>query len=261
MLKTDPDGEDGVRAPKAGEIMKNPTLAKTFRALAEEGKKGYYTGRIAEEIVKVVTDLGGVMSLDDLKHHMDTGSEPVEPISLEFRGQGLGDDQGLELWEHPPNGQGIIALMTLGILQELEKQGKIPQYKPEDHNTAPYLHAVIEALRLAFTDGQWYVADPNVVKVPSEGMISAEYLAKRAKAFDPNKVIGTIEPGEPPFTSPALRSSDTVYFTVTDSEGNAASFINSNYKGFGTGIVPKGCGMTLQNRGVSFSCVVPHCGQ
>lgn len=252
MFKADPNADGGVRPPGAGELMKNPTLAKTFRALAENGKEGFYTGRIAEEIVKVLKDLGGLIELEDLKHHMDTGSEPVEPISLKFSGQGLGDN-GLELWEHPPNGQGIVALMALGILQELEKQGKIPTFGPDDFNTTPYLHAIIEALRLGFTDAQWYVTDPNVTKVPSQGLIDSEYLGERAKLFNASKVMGDLEPGKPSFGSPALRSSDTVYFTVTDSQGNAASFINSNYEGFGTGIIPKGCGFTLQNRGSNFS--------
>jgi gamma-glutamyltranspeptidase/glutathione hydrolase len=252
MLKADPKAEEGVRAPAPGEIMKNPTLAKTFRSLAEQGKEGFYTGRIAEEIVKVIQDLGGHLELEDLKHHLDVGSEPVEPISLKFNGLGLGEN-GVELWEHPPNGQGIVALMALGIIQELEKQGKIPTFGPDDFNTAPYLHAIIEALRLGFTDAQWYVADPNVAKVPSQGLIASEYLGERAKLFDASTVMGDLEPGKPNFTSPALRSSDTVYFTVTDSMGNAASFINSNYEGFGTGIIPKGCGFTLQNRGSNFS--------
>ncbi|TQS32115.1 hypothetical protein Golomagni_07579, partial [Golovinomyces magnicellulatus] len=187
MLKKDPAGDGGVRAPRAGELMKNPTLAKTFRTLAEQGKKGFYTGRIAEEIVKVCKDLGGHIELEDLQHHLDAGSEPVEPISLKFNGQGLSDKDGVELWEHPPNGQGIIALMALGIIQELEKQGKIPTFKPDDFNSAPYLHAIIEALRLGFADGSWYIADPNVTKVPAAGMISQEYLAERAKLFDPSK--------------------------------------------------------------------------
>lgn len=230
--------------------MKNPNLARTFRTLAAEGKEGFYSGRIAEEVVKVVQDRGGFLDLDDLKHHLETGSEPVEPISLKFRGQGC---DGVELWEHPPNGQGIVALMALGIMEQLEKQGKIPVFKPEDFNTASYLHAVIESLRLAFADGTWFVTDPNVTKVPVEAMISEEYLAERAKLFNPSSVIESMQHGEPEFTSPALSSSDTVYFCVSDSEGNAASFINSNYVGFGTGIVPKGCGFTLQNRGANFS--------
>jgi gamma-glutamyltranspeptidase / glutathione hydrolase len=266
MLKHDPTANGGYRAPRAGEIMKNPTLAKTFRALATEGKKGFYTGRIAEEIINVLKAKGGFMELEDLEDHLERGSEPVAPISLKFRGQGLqrgkkrqadgevkkGADQsddGVELWEHPPNGQGIVALMALGIMQELEKQGKIPTFGPEDHNSAKYLHAVIESLRIAFADGNWWIADPNTSKVPSAGLLDQDYLAGRAKLFDPDKASdGSIAHG-----SPALRSSDTVYFAVSDSQGNAISFINSNYQGFGTGIIPKGCGFTLQNRGSNFN--------
>ncbi|KAI5457506.1 nucleophile aminohydrolase [Mariannaea sp. PMI_226] len=258
MLKKDPAAQDGVRAPRPGEIMKLPELARTFRTLATEGKKGFYTGRIAEELIKVVRDLGGHLELADLQHHLEAGSEPVEPISVKFRGQGQDDGEGVELWEHPPNGQGIVALMALGIIQELEKQGKIPTWSHKDFNTAPYLHAIIEALKLAFTDASWYVADPNVSKVPTQGLISSEYLGERAKIFDPSKAFESEQPGNPPFISPALQSSDTVYFTVSDSAGNAASFINSNYGGFGTSIIPKGCGFTLQNRGANFSLDSSH---
>jgi gamma-glutamyltranspeptidase/glutathione hydrolase len=267
MLKVDPKSPDGVRAPKPGEIMKNPTLAETFRTLATEGKKGFYTGRIAEELVKVVKDSGGCLELEDLQHHLETGSEPVEPISLKFRGQGVAkilrdgvtsndspsSDFGVELWEHPPNGQGIVALMALGIIQELELAGKIPTFQPGDFNSAAYLHAIIESLRLAFADGSWFVTDPNVEKVPQASMISKEYLAERAKLFDPSKASDVSHHG-----SPAFSSSDTVYFAVSDSEGNAISFINSNYDGFGTCIIPKGCGFTLQNRGAGFSLDPEH---
>ncbi|KAK1985148.1 gamma-glutamyltranspeptidase [Colletotrichum cereale] len=276
ILKKDPKAADGVRAPNPGEIMKNPTLAQTFRALAKDGKKGFYTGRVAEELVKVVKDLGGLLELDDLAYHLEQGSEPVEPISLKFKpvlksqtnghgtptnGSGSTDDDGggVEVWEHPPNGQGIVALMALGIIQELQASGAVPAWSPEDHNTAPYLHAVIEALRLAFTDGSWYVADPNVEPVPSAALVSREYLAARAKLFDPDRAARTLHVGEPPkHASPALRSSDTVYFAVSDEHGNAASFINSNYAGFGTCIVPRGCGFTLQNRGANFSLDADH---
>lgn len=265
MLKADPGAADGCRAPRAGEIMKNPALARTFRTLAEEGKKGFYTGRVAEQLVRVVRDLGGHLELDDLARHLEMGSESVEPISLKFRGQGLGGrkgtkrqangdgkdgtDEGVELWEHPPNGQGIVALMALGIMQELEKQGKIPTFTAAGHNSAEYLHAVIESLRIAFADASWFVTDPNVVKVPSAELISPAYLAERAELFDPKRASdGSIGHG-----SPAMNSSDTVYFACSDSEGNAISFINSNYGGFGTCIIPKGCGFTLQNRGANFA--------
>lgn len=276
MLKADPGAPDGLRAPRPGDIIKLPNLARTFRTLADEGKKGFYTGRIAEEIVKVLRNQGGLLELDDLKHHLDVGSEPVEPISIKFTAQGAaaaaasaqaggGDgkgEPGLEVWEHPPNGQGIVALMALGIIQELERAGRISVFKPADHNSAAYLHVLIEALRIAFADASWYVADPNVTKVPSAGLVSSAYLAERAKLFDPARASTEQLHGDPSkhhdFPSPALRSSDTVYFAVSDSQGNAISFINSNYGGFGTHIIPKGCGFTLQNRGSNFSLNPDH---
>ncbi|KAH6840866.1 nucleophile aminohydrolase [Chaetomium sp. MPI-CAGE-AT-0009] len=269
MLKSDPSAPDGVRAPKAGDIMKMPQLARTFRTLATEGKKGFYTGRIAEEIVKVVRDRGGHLELADLAHHLEQGSEPVDPISLKFRGQGCGSSPrsspgggGVELWEHPPNGQGIVALMALGILQELEATGKIPTFTPADHNTTPYLHAIIESLRIAFADAHWFVTDPSTNPVPSASLISQPYLASRAALFNPSATTPHLTHGNPPseptFPSPALRSSDTVYFAAADGAGNAISFINSNYAGFGTAMVPAGCGFTLQNRGANFSLAPDH---
>jgi gamma-glutamyltranspeptidase / glutathione hydrolase len=259
MLKKDSSAKDGCRAPKAGEIMKNPTIANTFKLLAKQGKKGFYEGEVAEQLVKVVSDLGGHLTLDDLKHHAEAGSEPVDPISLKYTGHGIGkntEGHGIELWEHPPNGQGIVALMALGIIQELERSGKIPEWKIGDHNTTQHLHATIEALRIAFADAHWFVTDPNVVKVPSAELISSQYLAERAKLFDPKKTISA-----PVHGSPAHLQSDTVYFCASDPEGNAISFINSNYGGFGTGIIPKGCGFTLQNRGANFSLVKDHPNQ
>ncbi len=263
MLKKDPNAKDGCRAPRAGEIMKNPTLAKTFRTVAKEGKAGFYSGRIAEELIKVTSDLGGHLTLDDLKHHMEVGTETTEAISLKFNAQDVAkqhgqhttdsSSEGIELWEHPPNGQGIVALMALGIIEQLEKSGKIPKFTVEDHNSAAYLHVVVEALRIAFADGSWWIADPNVEKVPTKEMISPEYLAERAKLFNPDKA------SEPPkHGSPAHNHSDTVYFACSDSAGNAISFIISNYAGFGTCIIPKGCGFTLQNRGANFELQPPN---
>ncbi|EED17692.1 gamma-glutamyltranspeptidase [Talaromyces stipitatus ATCC 10500] len=261
MLKHDSSAPDGVRAPLPGEILKNPSLARTFRVLAAEGKKGFYEGRIAEETVKVLKGLGGYLTLDDLKNHAESGSQEVDAISLIFRGQGVGkqgassDDSegGVEVWEHPPNGQGIVALMALGILEELERAGKIPRFSPGQHNSAEYLHAVIESLRIAFADASWWVADPDVEKVPTQQLISSPYLAERAKFFDANKASDILDHG-----SPAHNHCDTVYFAVTDKDGNGISFINSNYAGFGTGIIPAGCGFTLQNRGSNFSLQAGH---
>jgi gamma-glutamyltranspeptidase/glutathione hydrolase len=268
MLKSDSKAPDGKRAPEPGELFKNPTLANTFRLLAKHGKSGFYGGHVAESLIKVVQDLGCHLTLDDLKYHAETGSEPTNPISLKFNGQNIGgvhskgvegqptqtaSSHGVEVWEHPPNGQGIVALMALGILEDLEKSGKVRTFTEKDHNSAEYLHAVIEALRIAFADAAWFVTDPNVVKVPTEEMISRPYLAERAKLFNPKKASNQLKHG-----SPAHSHSDTVYFATTDKYGNGCSFINSNYGGFGTCIIPKGCGFTLQNRGANFSLQAGH---
>jgi gamma-glutamyltranspeptidase/glutathione hydrolase len=251
MLKADEKAQDGFRAPAPGEIFKNPNLANTFRTLAKEGKKGFYTGRIAESVVKACKDRGGSIELADLEKHMEVVSDHAEPISLKFFGQGAGD--GIEIWEHPPNGQGIVALMALGILEHLESIGKIPKFTQNDHNSAPYLHAIIESLRIAFADASWWVTDPNVQKVPTQELISKSYLAERAEIFDPTRASECAEHG-----SPAHNHSDTVYFACTDKHGNGISFINSNFGPFGTGIVPAGCGFTLQNRGATFNLEKDH---
>jgi gamma-glutamyltranspeptidase/glutathione hydrolase len=271
LLKSDPAGPKGYRGPQPGEIFKNPNLAATFKTLAKEGKKGFYTGRIAEAIVKVTKDRGGFFELDDLTKHLELGSEAVDPISYVFKGQGYAkthsrfvdgssgqgeneDKRGVELWEHPPNGQGIVALMALGIFEALEESGKIPQFTEDQHNSVEYLHAVIESLRIAFADASWFVADPSYSKVPSAELVSKKYLAERAKLFDPKKASEKIYD----HGSPARNQSDTVYFAVTDKEGNGISFINSNFHGFGSGIIPKGCGFVLQNRGGGFSLQPGH---
>ncbi|EAQ85933.1 hypothetical protein CHGG_07186 [Chaetomium globosum CBS 148.51] len=246
MLKADPSAPDGVRAPKAGDIMKMPNLARTFRTLATEGKKGFYTGRIAEEIIKVVRDRGGHLELADLAHHLEQGSEPVDPISLKFRGQGCGSSPrsspgggGVELWEHPPNGQGIVALMALGIFQELEASGQDPHLSPPRTTTPrPTLHAhhrMPPPSPSPTRTGSSRTPPPR--PSPSASLISQPYLASRAKLFNPSATTPDLTHGNPnpnTFPSPALRSSDTVYFAAADSAGNAISFINSNYAGFGS---------------------------
>ena len=138
--------------------------------------------------------------------------------------------------------------MALGILEELERTGKIPKFTEKDHNTAPYLHAIIESLRIAFADSAWFVTDPEVEKVPTKGLITRSYLAERAKLFNPRKASDSLKHG-----SPAHNHCDTVYFAVTDAEGNGCSFINSLYGGFGSAIIPKGTGFPLHNRGANFS--------
>lgn len=268
MLKSDSKAPDGKRAPLPGELFENPTLANTFRQLAKHGKKGFYEGPVAAAVVQVVQDLGGHLSLQDLKDHADLGSGEAEAISLKFNGQNtarvrtrsvdgqLGESeetQGVEIWEHPPNGQGIVALMALGILEELERTGKIRTFAEKDHNCAEYLHAVIESLRIAFADATWWVTDPDKERVPTQDLISRPYLAERAKLFDPKKASVILHHG-----SPAHNHCDTVYFAVTDKHGNGISFINSNFGGFGTCIIPKGCGFPLQNRGANFSLSAGH---
>ncbi len=268
MLKSDSKAPDGKRAPLPGELFENPTLANTFRQLAKHGKKGFYEGPVAAAVVQVVQDLGGHLSLQDLKDHADLGSGKAEAISLKFNGQNtarvrtravdgqLGESeetQGVEIWEHPPNGQGIVALMALGILEELERTGKIKTFVEKDHNCAEYLHAVIESLRIAFSDATWWVTDPDIERVPTQDLISRPYLAERAKLFDPKKASVILHHG-----SPAHNHCDTVYFAVTDKYGNGISFINSNFGGFGTCIIPKGCGFSLQNRGANFSLSAGH---
>lgn len=129
--------------------MKNPTIANTFRLLAKNGRKGFYEGPVAEALVKATSDRGGHLTLDDLKHHGDQGSEETDPISIKFNGQGIdkthsehghsGGEGGVEIWEHPPNGQGIVALMALGMLEELEKTGKIKTWSQKDHNSVEWV--------------------------------------------------------------------------------------------------------------------------
>jgi gamma-glutamyltranspeptidase / glutathione hydrolase len=241
--------------------MRNPSLAKTFRTLATEGKAGFYTGRIAQAIADVVKTCGGHLSLDDLKHHMDIGPHDAEPMSIKLTGHGIGkpptsgDESSavLELWEHPPNGQGIVALMAIGILQELEKSKAIDSFSASDHNSTKYLHAIIESLRIAFADASWWITDPHPEHNPNlqkpSDLISEPYLASRAKLFSPTRCSDPPPHGQP---SPAQTPCDTVYFSITDKTGNAISFINSIYSSFGSGIIPSGCGFPLQNRGANF---------
>ncbi|KAI0053375.1 gamma-glutamyltranspeptidase [Auriscalpium vulgare] len=233
-----PNGDEMLldgKAPLPGQIMKMPNLAKTFRAVAEQGKDGFYKGRIAEAIVDVIKSQGGVMELEDLAKHETTF---VEPIKYTYGGE-------VTVFECPPNGQGITALIALGILEQIQEQGKVKNLLEMEHNSVQYLHTLIEALRLAFADSQYYVTDPEVEHVPVEQLLSKEYLASRAALFDPAKTNPEVVHGNP------VQSSDTVYFSVTDRWGNACSYIQSNYAGQ-TVAIPKGCGFTLQNRGSGF---------
>jgi len=187
--------------------------------------------------------------MEDLERHGRDGSEVSEPVS--FRVEQSSDasipPDAVDLWEHPPNGQGIVAQMALGILQILEKKAKIPQFGPDDHNSPEYLHALIEALRIAFADGTWFITDPNSARCGPDALLSQEYLTERAKLFDPTRAAVSLDCG-----SPAFKVSDTVYLAVTDPEGNACSFVNSVADTFGSRIVPPGVGFVLQSRGAGF---------
>ncbi len=236
QLKSAPNGHeltiDG-RGPNAGEVFRNPNLARTFEIIAQGGKPAFYQGQIAEAIVGVIQKAGGCMSMSDLASHESTWEQP---ISVTYR--------GLRVYECPPNGQGITALIALNILEGFDLSSLACL-------ATERLHLMIEALRLAFADSRWYVADPKFSNVPVEGLLSREYADERRKLID--RKHASIDPkrGTP------VSSSGTVYLSVVDKFGNACSFINSNYWGFGTGIVPKGYGFTLQNRGHNFS-LDPH---
>ena len=232
QLASAPNGHeltiDG-RSPNAGEIFRNPGLAKTFETIARGGKDAYYQGEIAEAIVTVLKEAGGCMQMDDLASHTSTWEEP---ISVDYR--------GYRVYECPPNGQGIAALIALNILERFDLSSL-------EALSVEKMHLMIEAMRLAFADTSWYVSDPKFSNIPINELLSKDYAAERRKLINTQSAVINIERGVP------VSSSDTVYLSVADKFGNACSFINSNYMGFGTGIVPKGWGFTLQNRGHNFS--------
>ncbi len=216
------------RGPRAGEVFRNPGLVRSFDQIAQGGKRAFYEGPVAEAIVSVLAEAGGAMTAEDLARHTSTWEQP---LCVRYR--------DLNVWECPPNGQGLTALLALNLLEGFDLAGLPPL-------SAERLHLVIEALRLAFADAHHYIADPAFRPAPLADLLSAAYAAERRKLIHPRRAIPQVAYGQPPATS------DTVYFSVVDGEGNACSFINSNYMGFGTGIVPRGWGFSLQNRGHNF---------
>jgi gamma-glutamyltranspeptidase/glutathione hydrolase len=219
------------RALRVGELFRNPDLAHSLESIAAHGRDGFYKGDIAQRIVATELKLGGTMSAEDLA---EFSSEWVEPISTTYR--------GWTVYEIPPNGQGIAALMMLNMMETLP----LAKY---GHNSADALHAMIEAKKLAYADMYRYVADQKFSRVPVSGMLSKEYAARRAKLIDVAKANCNVSPGEPEFPA----KGDTTYLTVVDRDGNMVSLIQSNFSEFGSGIVPDGTGFVLQNRGALFS--------
>jgi gamma-glutamyltranspeptidase / glutathione hydrolase len=222
-----PDGH----APRVGEIFRNPDLAHSLEAIASGGRDAYYTGEIAKSIVALSTGLGGTMTPEDLAAY---SSEWVEPISTTYH--------GWTVYELPPNGQGIATLEMLNIMERFS----LAQF---GHNSADALHAMIEAKKLAYADMYRYVADPKFSQVPVQGMLSKEYAERRAKLIDMAKANCDVPPGQPELPT----NGDTTYLSVTDSDGNMVSLIQSNYAEFGSGLVADGTGFALQDRGGLFS--------
>lgn len=226
-----PDG----RAPRKGEVFRNPDLARTYEILAEKGRDAFYKGELAQAMDSFFQRSGCYLRLRDLEAHT---SEWVEPVSTNYR--------GYDVWELPPNGQGIAALQMLNILEayDLNAMG---------HNSAEYLHHLIEAKKLAFEDrAKWY-ADPAFNEIPVAGLISKAYAGERRKLLDAEKASRRLVAG-----NPAINEGDTIYLTVADKDRNMVSLINSNYRGFGSGLVPDGLGFCLQDRGCLFTLEDDH---
>uniref|UniRef100_A0A7R9XNL0 Gamma-glutamyltransferase n=1 Tax=Polyblepharides amylifera TaxID=1486889 RepID=A0A7R9XNL0_9CHLO len=230
------------KAPRAGELFKNVHLANVLRRLGKSGAEGFYSGPVARAVVEAVKGAGGVITEEDMRAHQ---TSIQEPISTTYR--------GLRVWEVPPPTQGITALMALNILQA----SACPSYTPnqESPQVSPaQLHFRVESMRLAFADALQYVADDQVSDVATRALLSKSYAAERAACINPRRA-SEVEAGRPVESS---GGGDTVYFCAVDKDGNGCSMINSNYMGFGTGIVPAVCGFSLQNRGHNFSLDPAH---
>ncbi len=220
----------GGRAPRVGEIFRNPDLAWAYKQIAAQGRDAFYKGEIARRIVATSEKHGGTMTAADLA---EFSAEWVTPISTTYR--------GWTAFEIPPNGQGIGALVMLNLM-ELAALGE------SGHNTAKSLHWMIESKKLAYADVLHYVGDPKFSKSPVAGLLSKEYARERAQRIDATKANCAVPAGTTP---PA--GSDTIYLSVVDREGNMVSLIQSNYEHFGSGLVPDGVGFALQDRGALFS--------
>jgi len=229
-------GEPGQpRGPETGEIFKNENLANTLEKLAEGGRDAFYEGDIARTIDEYMRANGGFLTYEDLAAHR---SEWVEPVSVNYR--------GYDVWELPPNGQGIAALQMLNILEgyELRTIGR---------DSADFVHAFVEAKKLAFEDRARFYADPDFYDVPLERLLSKEYAGERRALIDPDKAAVRYDAGKA-----ELDEGDTVYLTTADADGNMVSLIQSNYRGMGSGMAPTGLGFVLQDRGELFDLTPGH---
>ena len=226
-----PDG----RMPKKGEMFRNPRLANTYAALAEKGRDEFYKGEIARKIEAYMAEQGGLLTYEDLATHE---SEWVTPVSTSYR--------GWDVYELPPNGQGIAALQILNILEgfDIASMG---------FGSAEYLHTLIEAKKLAFEDRAKYYADMDFVDVPVARLISKEYANERRKLISPDKASKSLPAGDA-----SLDAGDTIYLTVADSDGNMVSLIQSNYRGMGSGMTPADLGFVLQDRAELFALDAKH---
>jgi gamma-glutamyltranspeptidase/glutathione hydrolase len=214
------------KIPGKGDLFRNPFLAETYRKIAKGGRDEFYKGAIANTISSFIKEQGGFLSYEDLANHH---SEWVDPVSTNYR--------GYDVWELPPNGQGMAALQMLNIIEGYD-------FSAIPFGSAKHLHIVNEAKKLVFEDRAKYYADMNFVKVPVQQLLSKEYGDKRRKLINPNK-SGTYQAGKVSHTG-------TVYMTVADKEGNMVSLIQSNYRGMGSGMVPPKLGFMLQDRGELF---------
>lgn len=234
ILASDPGARDtylidGERAPRAGEWFSNPDLAKTMQAIADEGPELLYGGALGRRIAEHVQELGGFLTAGDFAGHR---SEWVEPLSVSFK--------DLRLWELPPNGQGIAALEMLRILEpyDLASMG---------HNSASYLHHLIEAKKLAYADLEHFVGDPEFMTIRPDQLLADDFVATRRTRLNPERADAWADP------EPSLTRSETTYVAVADEEGNMVSFINSLGGPFGSGVVVPGTGFALQNRAAGFT--------
>jgi gamma-glutamyltranspeptidase/glutathione hydrolase len=220
-------------APQPGDLHRQPDLAWTFRTIAEGGAEAFYRGPLAERIAACVQSKGGYLTAGDLAAHTATWQTPIRTAYRD-----------VEVLEHPPNGQGLAALVALNIIEGYSL-GDMDYFDPARW------HMMIEAMRLGMADAARYVADPAMAEVPVRGLLSKEYASRRRALIRPDQAAEIAAPGQP-------EHHDTVYLTAVDGHGNAVSFINSLYEGFGSGLVVPGTGICLQNRGACFTLEPGH---